>query len=237
MVLRVASVSVNIQNVRVLRSFSLAVGRGEMVGVIGRNGAGKTTLMKAIMGMLPCREGRIEIEGSNVGDLPVHRRARLGIGYMPEERGLIGPLSIGENLRLPGWAAKVQDLDERLERVLDLIPELRQFMSVKALSLSGGQQKLAALARALVGGEKLLLLDEPFEGVSQVLSKRLIQVIGEAREIGLSILVAQSESKYSLDIMDRVYRIERGANVGERDDRSPGVLLNGGAGNEGRGLD
>lgn len=216
MVLRAASASVNIQNVRVLRSFSLEVGRGEMVGLIGRNGAGKTTLMKAIMGMLPCTEGRIEIEGSYVGDLPVHRRARLGIGYMPEERGLIGPLSIAENLRLPGWAAKLPDLDARLEKVLDLIPELRQFLQVKALSLSGGQQKLAALARALVGGEKLLLLDEPFEGVSQVLSKRLIQVIGEARGIGLSILIAQSESKYSLDIMDRVYHIERGANVGQQ---------------------
>lgn len=211
--LRVANVSVSIQKVQVLRSFSVDVGRGQMIGIVGRNGAGKTTLMRAIIGLLAYEGGDIEVQGIDIKNLAVYQRARMGIGYMPEERGLIGPLSVDENLRLPGWAAGMPDLESRLERVLDLIPELRGFLHVKALSLSGGQQKLAALARAIVGGERLLLLDEPFEGVSPALSQRLIQVIGEARELGLSILIAQSEAKHSFDVMDHIYYIDRGANV------------------------
>lgn len=211
--LAVRAVSVSIQKVRILQSVSVEVGRGQMVGLIGRNGAGKTTLMKAVMGLLSCQAGSIEIDGSPMEARDVYERVRMGVGYMPEERGLIGPLSIEENLRLPGWASGARDVDARLQRALTLIPELRSHLHVKALSLSGGQQKLAALARALVAADRLLLLDEPFEGVSPVLSRRLIQVISEARAMKLAILVAQSEIKHSLDVFDEIYRIERGMNV------------------------
>lgn len=212
--LAVRAVSVSIQKVRILQSVSVEIERGQMVGLIGRNGAGKTTLMKTVMGLLSCGAGSIEIDGSRMEARNVYERVTMGVGYMPEERGLIGPLSVEENLRLPGWASGARDIDARLERALALIPELRSHLHVKALSLSGGQQKLAALARALVAGDKLLLLDEPFEGVSPVLSRRLIQVISEARAMKLAILVAQSEIKHSLDVFDKIYRIERGMNVG-----------------------
>ena len=211
--LRVGAVSVNIQKVQILRSFSLEVGAGQMVGLVGRNGAGKTTLMKTVMGLLPCRSGILEIGGTPMQTRGVHERVMLGVGYMPEERGLIGPLSVEENLRLPAWASGARDVDARLERALNLVPELRAHLPVKALSLSGGQQKLAALARALVAGDRLLLLDEPFEGVSPVLSRRLIQVISEARAMKLAILVAQSEIRHTLDVFDRIYHIERGTNI------------------------
>ncbi len=216
--LAVSEVSVSIQNVRILHSVSLEVGRGQMVGLIGRNGAGKTTLMKTVMGLLTCGAGGIHIDGNPMEARDVHERVTMGVGYMPEERGLIGPLSVEENLRLPGWASGARDLEARLDRALTLIPELRSHLHVKALSLSGGQQKLAALARALVAGDKLLLLDEPFEGVSPVLSRRLIQVISEAKAMNLAILVAQSEIKHSLDAFDTIYRIERGMNVAPKAD-------------------
>ncbi len=211
--LLVQAVSVSIQKVQILRSLSLEVGVGQMVGLVGRNGAGKTTLMKAVMGLLPCRGGTLEISGTPMRGRAVHERVTLGVGYMPEERGLIGPLSVEENLRLPAWAAGMRDVDARLQRALNLVPELRAHLQVKALSLSGGQQKLAALARALVAGDRLLLLDEPFEGVSPVLSRRLIQVISEARALKLAILVAQSEIRHTADVFDRIYPIERGTNV------------------------
>lgn len=205
--------SVHIQRIPILRSFSLSVGPGELVGLVGRNGAGKTTLMRAIMGLLPVADGTLAVEGKSLLQLSVDQRARLGIGYMPEDRGLIGPLTVEENLKLPCWAQKLPNAEARIDQALSRVPELRERLQTKALSLSGGQQKLVALARALVCGDKLLLLDEPFEGVSPVLSQRLMQLVSEARAMGISVLVSQSETKHSLSVFDRVYEMERGSNA------------------------
>lgn len=211
--LAVDKVDVAVGKTQILRGVSLSVGVGELVALVGRNGAGKTTLLKAIMGINRLLSGRIDIDSQSIASMPTHGRAQLGIGYMPEDRGLIAGLTVEQNLMVPCWAQKLPNIDYRLAHVLSLIPELKQHLKVKALSLSGGQQKLAALARALMHGEKLLLLDEPFEGVSPALSKRLIEVVSCARAEGLSILVSQSETKYSLSVFDRLFAIDRGENV------------------------
>ena len=212
--LKVDALSVAIGSVGILRSVSLEVASGEFAGLIGRNGAGKTTLMRTIMGLLPFRDGAVEFDGTPLGRLPSHRRVSLGIGYMPEDRRLVPGLSVEENVLLPAWSARLPDAAERLERVYEAIPEVRAFRDRKALQLSGGQQKLVALARALVPGTKLLLLDEPFEGVAPVLARRLAEVIAGLRREGRSVILSESSLTHATGLLDRVFAIDRGAIVG-----------------------
>lgn len=209
----VQDVRVAIQNVEALRGFSLHVRPGNMVGLIGRNGAGKTTVMRTIMGHLPLLGGAIAVGGTRLARVPPHARARMGIGYMPEDRGLVPELTVEENICLPLWVTPDLDVRARLEFVYSVLPELREMAQRKALLLSGGQQKLAALARALAVGTKLLLLDEPFEGVAPALSQRLAQVVGQLRGTGLTVLISQSDLNHSRRLLDEEVVIERGANV------------------------
>ena len=211
--LQVESLQVSIQNVEALRGLSLAVPDGAMVGLVGRNGAGKTTLMRSVMGHLPARSGRIVFDGQDLGALPPHRRAALGIGYMPEDRGLVPELTVEENILLPVWVSKGLRAEERLALVYRVLPELREMRERRALLLSGGQQKLAALARALAVGTRLLLLDEPFEGVAPVLSKRLAEVIAGLKGSEVSVLLAQSDLNHARRLVDHEVVIERGANA------------------------
>ncbi|MDP3820072.1 MAG: ATP-binding cassette domain-containing protein [Burkholderiales bacterium] len=211
--LQVESVHVAIQSVQVLRGLSLQVDTGRMVGLVGRNGAGKTTLIRTLMGHLAPSQGRIVFDGHDLGKLPPHARAALGIGYMPEDRGLVPELSVEENILVPVWVNKSLKEAERLALVYRVLPELLEMRSRKALLLSGGQQKLVALARALAVGTRLLLLDEPFEGVAPVLSKRLGEVIAGLKGSATSVLIAQSDLNHSRRIVDSEVVIERGANV------------------------
>jgi branched-chain amino acid transport system ATP-binding protein len=132
------------------------------------------------------------------------------MGYMPEDRRIIPQLSIEENVSLPAWAAGQAHPDERLRRIYELIPEVGQWKDRKGLQLSGGQQKLAALARALMSGTKLLLLDEPFEGVAPVLAQRLAEVVSVLRKEGLSVILSESDLSHSRKLLDVVYQIDRG---------------------------
>ena len=211
--LQVESLQVSIQNVAALRGLSLVVPDGAMVGLVGRNGAGKTTLMRSVMGHLPVRSGRIVFDGQDLGALPPHRRAALGIGYMPEDRGLVPELTVEENILLPVWVSKTLRAEERLELVYRVLPELAEMKVRRALLLSGGQQKLAALARALAVGTRLLLLDEPFEGVAPVLSKRLADVIAGLKGSAVSVLMAQSDLNHARSLVDHEVVIERGTNA------------------------
>jgi branched-chain amino acid transport system ATP-binding protein len=211
--LQIESLHVAIQSVEALRGLSLTVDSGCMVGLVGRNGAGKTTLMRSVMGHLKPRQGRIVFDGQDLLSLPPHARAALGIGHMPEDRGLVPELTVEENILLPVWVSKTLAEGERLALIYRVLPELHQMRQRKALLLSGGQQKLVALARALAVGTRLLLLDEPFEGVAPVLSKRLGEVIAGLKGSQLSVLIAQSDLNHSRRLVDSEVVIERGAAV------------------------
>jgi branched-chain amino acid transport system ATP-binding protein len=210
--LQIESLRVKLQSVDVLRGISLELGSGEMIGLLGRNGAGKTTTLRAVMGLVSASGGRITCGGEDLTALPTHRRAALGIGYMPEDRRLVPQLSVEENVLLPSWVTRGVDSAARLDFVYSLMPEVAAMRERKALVLSGGQQKLAALARALTVGTRLLLLDEPFEGVAPALSRRLAEVIGMLRGKDVAVLIAQSDLNHSVQLLDREYLIERGAN-------------------------
>ena len=209
--LQIEDIQVAIDAVQILRGVSLRVGEGEMVGIIGNNGAGKTTTLRAVMGLAGLGSGRVVFKGNDISQLEPFRRARLGFGYMPEDRRLIPQLTVEENMALPAWENKALDGTAGLALVYELMPELLEMKQRKALLLSGGQQKMVALGRALVAGTELLLLDEPFEGVAPALAQRLIEVIANLREQGRSIIIAHSDLSHEDVTLDREYQIERGA--------------------------
>ena len=211
--LEIYRLHVSIQSAQVLRGLSLSLEKGQMIGLIGRNGAGKTTTLRAIMGHLPIGSGTIHFDGHDLSRLPPHKRAGAGIGYMPEDRGLVPELSVEENILVPLWATGVIDTTSRLAFVYKVLPELYEMRDRRALLLSGGQQKLVALARALTVGTRLLLLDEPFEGVAPALSARLSEVIASLRGSELSVLIAQSDLNHSRSLLDAEIRIERGVQL------------------------
>ena len=211
--LKVDGLHVSIESVQVLRGLSLTVAEGTMVGLVGRNGAGKTTLMRTVMGHLTPNQGRITFDGHDLTALPRHARAALGIGYMPEDRGLVPELTVEENILVPVWVNPSLQVDARLALVYRVLPELTEMRERRALLLSGGQQKLVALARALAVGTRLLLLDEPFEGVAPALSRRLADVIAGLKGSEVAVLISQSDLNHSRSLLDAEFVVERGANV------------------------
>ncbi len=210
--LRVTDITVAISAVTILRGLSLAVETGAIAGLVGRNGAGKTTTMRSIMGLAQPSAGTIELDGERLDQMSPHLRARLGIGYLPEDRRLVGALSVRDNLLIPAQASGLPDHEQRLQRIFALMPEVGELSGRKAVTLSGGQQKMVALARAFVNGRKLLLLDEPFEGISTALSRRLAQSIRDFQqaEKGVAVLVAESDLKRAAMLTRRAFVIERG---------------------------
>jgi branched-chain amino acid transport system ATP-binding protein len=211
--LKSSSIQVTIASVQALRGFSLEVPAGSMVSLVGRNGAGKTSLMRTVMGHLTASSGSVSFDGQDLGRLPRHARAHLGIGYMPEDRGLVPELTVEENILVPVWVSKTLDVKQRLDLVYQVLPELNAIRDRRALLLSGGQQKMVALARALAVGTRLLLLDEPFEGLAPALSQRLSEVVGALRGTNLAVLMSQSDLNHSRSLVDREAVIERGANA------------------------
>lgn len=212
-VLSAAHLAVNIQAMPALRDLSLQVKQGQLVGLLGRNGAGKTTFMRSVMGHLPLHSGQITFMGENLNHSDKHQRAGLGIGYMPEDRGLVPQLTVEENILLPLWVSKTLQAKERLDFVYSLMPEVANMRERRALLLSGGQQKLVALCRALAVGTKLLLLDEPFEGVAPALSQRLSEVIHSLKGSSIAVLISQSDVNHSGGLFDHQFVIDRGANL------------------------
>ena len=209
--LSLSNLNVSIASVHILRGVSLELAAGSMTGLIGRNGAGKTTLIKTVMGLLKPGTGSVRFEGRDLAAVPTYARARLGIGYMPEDRRLIPDLTVEENILLPAWAGGAVDEAARFARILGYIPEIRELGPRKGSQLSGGQQKLAALARALMSGTRLLLLDEPFEGVAPALAQRLAEVVRGLKDAGMTVILSESDLQHSERLVDRVVSIDRGA--------------------------
>jgi branched-chain amino acid transport system ATP-binding protein len=207
---RCFNLNVSIGPIPIVRGASFAVEEGEMCGLIGRNGAGKTTLFRAIMGAIPA-SGIAELGRTDLLSLPPHQRVAHGIGYMPEDRRLVPEFTVEENVRLPALSLKMSGADRRLDRVFRLVPEVAQFRHRSPLELSGGQQKMVALARALMGGSRMLLLDEPFEGLAPALARRLAEVLANLKSEGISVLISESNEVHVVDLLSRVFRIERGS--------------------------
>ena len=206
----IENLSVAIEKNKVLKGVNLDMSGNKIVGLIGRNGAGKTTLMRTIMGLLEARSGFVNFEDRDLLKIPANERVALGIGYMPEDRRLVPHWTVKQNISLPIWATRLHFLQKRFDWIFDLMPELTKIRKHKALHLSGGQQKLVALARALVCSNKLLLLDEPFEGVAPALAQRLIELISNLEDEGVTILLSESDYTHSANLINKLFVIERG---------------------------
>jgi branched-chain amino acid transport system ATP-binding protein len=208
--LSVSDLDVSIGPVPVIRKASLDLAEGEMCGLIGRNGAGKTTLLRALMGAIPAT-GKVRLGEVDLLALPPHRRVGYGIGYMPEDRRLVPDFTVEQNILLPSWTTPTDGVEQRLQWIFSIMPEVAAFRARSSLELSGGQQKMVALARALMAGTRMLLLDEPFEGLAPALARRLGEVMANLKGQRLSILIAESNEVHIADLLSRAFRIERGA--------------------------
>ena len=200
---------VTIKGFIILRGVSLVVPTGELVALAGRNGAGKTTTLKSIMGLMPISGGTVQLDGTALTGVQGYRRAALGIGYMPEDRRLIGSLTAEDNIRMPAWASHLPHAEARLAYIYEKMPDVAALARRRASALSGGQQKMVALARAVMSGTKLLLLDEPFEGLSPAMGEKFAGTIQALQKDGLSVLLAESDVK-RLSFAEQIYTVERG---------------------------
>ncbi|HUH83411.1 MAG TPA: amidase [Stellaceae bacterium] len=217
-VLEVADLRSGYGDVPVLHGVSLRLLAGEAVGIVGHNGMGKSTLLKTIIGVLPARGGRIVVDGVDVTLWPAHRRARLGIGYVPQGRGILGALSAHENLRI-AWSVESGETEEHaINRVLDVFPRLRRLLDRRGGALSGGEQQMLAVARALVPAPWLLILDEPSEGIQPSIVQEIGTTLAELRrKQQLSMLIVEQNLELVLDVASRVALMERGRITRELD--------------------
>jgi branched-chain amino acid transport system ATP-binding protein len=212
--LTMENVRVSIGGIPILRDVTVELADGRTTILIGRNGAGKTTILRTIMGLLPLENGQIFLDGMDLGAVANHRRAALGIGYAPEDRRLIADFTVEENLLLPALALKFSaDLRrQRLESVYELLPELTVLRHRRGGVLSGGQGKMVALARALMVGTRVVLLDEPFQGLAPALVLNYAETLARVRDQrqDLTLLVTESSPRLLEKIVDRSLLIERG---------------------------
>jgi branched-chain amino acid transport system ATP-binding protein len=201
----------------VLRSVSLRVNAAEVVCLVGRNGSGKTTTIDSIMGLLPVRSGTIAFRNQDMTGLPTHQRAKLGIGYAPEDAGIFPDLTVGENLQTSKWLTgtsrrgSTPPSDAEIDgKIFALFPELRPLTQRRGLYLSGGEKKMAAIARAMALEPSILLLDEAFEGLAPVVVNRFCDAVNKIKEMGISLFIAESNLMTATKVADRLYAIDRG---------------------------
>jgi len=219
---------VDIDSSRILRGISLAVAAGQLVCLVGRNGAGKTTTFRSVMGMIRPVSGSIRFDGAEIAGLATHRIAQLGIGYSPEESQVFGDLSVAENIELPTWTRpQGRDAKTRIDLAYDVFPKLRQYAARGGNQLSGGERKMVSIARALTLDPRLLLLDEPFEGLSPAIIPSIAEGIAKVRQLGHGVLMAESNVHHIPDYADAMFVLERGEVIWHGkpgDDYPPEVL-------------
>lgn len=212
--LDVEKLNVEIEGTRVLRDLSLSLKSGVCTVLIGRNGAGKTTTLRAIMGLIPCKSGTFSLAGAEFQHLPANKRAGLGIGYAPEDRRLIPEFSIEENITLPMLALKIpaEQRRERLDEVFDFMPQLKELRGRPGGGVSGGQGKMVALGRALTVADKILFLDEPFQGLAPALALEYARTLSRLRRYrpDLALLITESSPQLLREVADEELQIERG---------------------------
>ncbi|MCX7307932.1 MAG: ABC transporter ATP-binding protein [Afipia sp.] len=207
--LTVSDVSVAYGKVEAVRSVSLHVDAGEIVTIIGANGAGKTTLMNAIMGILPLN-GSVTFRGRQVSRLDIEDRVAAGLSIVPEHRELFGSMTVEENLQLGAFRVPRAEATSALERVNTLFPRLKERRTQLAGTLSGGEQQMLAMGRALMGQPKLLMLDEPSLGLAPLIVADIFRIVGELRQAGVAVLLVEQNARAALAIADRAYVMELG---------------------------
>ena len=210
----IEDVSATIAGIQVLRGISTQFMRGTTVAVVGRNGAGKTTLLRLIMGFMPGHSGRVMLDGEDLARVPARGRARRGIGYAPEDRVMFPSFSVEENLRFPCEVVGMprRAVDERLDEALSIVPELKPMLGRSGAALSGGQGKMAAFGRAVMAGERLVLLDEPFQGLAPILAQQYSASLHRLQQARPELCVVITESNRSLlkDMPTDTLVLERG---------------------------
>jgi branched-chain amino acid transport system ATP-binding protein len=198
-------------NILALQGISLEVCEGEIVTLIGANGAGKSTLLRAISGIVPIRSGSITFGSANLGTTPAHRIVELGIAHVPEGRGIFANLTVLENLKLATWSRKDRsDLQKEYQRVFEIFPRLAERQHQLAGTLSGGEQQMLAVGRALMTRGRLMLLDEPSMGLAPVLVREIFQTVREINESGTTILLVEQNARQALKLAHRGYVLETG---------------------------
>ena len=206
--LRVDGVVTDYGHVRVLRDFSLGLDAGEVVGLLGRNGAGKTTALKTIMGLVRPKSGSIELDGAELTRIPAHHVPRHGIAYVPQGRRLFGDLTVAENLRI---GQMVRDTGrDTLDWTLNLFPILIERMRQRARDLSGGEQQMLAVARALCTDPKVLLMDEPTEGLMPSMIRKMVETMVALRDRGVAVLLVEQKVEVALAVADRIVFLDNG---------------------------
>ncbi len=198
---------------RVIQGISLRVGAGEVIGLLGRNGAGKTTTLKSILGVVRVQSGSVRFADREISRWPAHKIPRLGIGYVPQGRRVFPQLTVKENL-LIGWT-KIPLERSRLDQILKSFPQIREHLDQRAGTLSGGEQQMVAIARALVMQPRLVLLDEPTEGLMPTLVQEVERLVRDMRDEPLGVLLAEQRLDTTLRVCDRIYVLEKGSIVWE----------------------
>ncbi len=196
----------------VLHGVDMVVGEGEMITILGRNGVGKTTTLRTIMGILRERKGQIIFDGKDMMGVPLHRTAHAGIGFVPEERGIFATLTVEENLMLPPVVAGT---GMSLEEIYELFPNLQERRHSPGTKLSGGEQQMLAIARILRTGVRLLILDEPTEGLAPVIVQRIGEVLKKLKERGMTVLLVEQNFRFASRVADRFYLMEHGQMVAD----------------------
>lgn len=205
--LEVRDLCTNYGKINILRDVSLTVAEGELIALLGLNGAGKTTTIRSILGLTPPRSGSIRYEGRDIAGWPAYKTARLGVGYVPEGRRMFKELTTLENLQL---AENGRTGDWTIDRVLEHLPKLAELRSRKAGRLSGGEQEMLAIGRALVANPRLLLVDEPSQGLAPLIVEDVYAMLGELRSRGTSILLVEQNALLALKLADRAYVLDSG---------------------------
>jgi branched-chain amino acid transport system ATP-binding protein len=195
---------------QILFDVSLSVGRGEVVALMGRNGAGKTTTIRSIMGLVDRRRGRVRFDGVDVTRLDAYRINRLGVGWVPEDRRIFTELTVLENLEVGRRPARPDAPAWTVERLFDLFPNLREMPDRPGGRMSGGEQQMLTVARTLMGNPRLVLLDEPSEGVAPLIVEQMAQMIGELKKEGLAVLLSEQNVQFAAAVSDRAYVLEKG---------------------------
>ena len=210
MILQVNNIYTSYGLSQILFGISLKVNEGEVVSLLGRNGVGKTTTLRSIMGLTPPHSGSIKWKGKEIAAKPSYQIAKMGIGFVPEDRRIFSDLTVWENLDVATKSSEKRGASWTMERVFELFPALKFLQNRRGGFLSGGEQQMLTIARALMGNPDLLLLDEPSEGLAPVVVQHLEEQISKLREEGMTILLCEQNTQFALDLSDRLYILEKG---------------------------